>query len=62
MIKVKKKGVKEGFSPVGSADIAFGAYAFIDGIFAVYVDMRVRGDGGRWWMMIQGALVRGARR
>ena len=57
MIKVEKR-VKEGFSPRSDRLVLLsGAYAFIDGIFAVYVGMRVRGDGWRWWMMIPGGLV-----
>jgi hypothetical protein len=49
VIKVEKR-VKEGFSPRSDRLVLlFGAYAFIDGILAVYVGMRVRGtvgDGG----------------
>ena len=37
--------------------LLFGAYAFINGIFAVYIGTRARIDGRRWWMMILAGLV-----
>ena len=37
--------------------LLFGAYAFINGIFAEYVGTRARIDGKRWWMMILAGLV-----
>ena len=37
--------------------LLFGVYAFINGIFAVYVGTRARIDGRRWWMMILAGLV-----
>jgi uncharacterized membrane protein HdeD (DUF308 family) len=37
--------------------LLFGIYALIHGIFTVYVGVRVRRDGERWWMMILGGLV-----
>jgi len=37
--------------------LLFGAYAFVDGTFAVIVGVRVHGESGRWWMMILVGLV-----
>jgi uncharacterized membrane protein HdeD (DUF308 family) len=32
--------------------LMFGAYAFVDGIFAIIAGISARNESGRWWMMI----------